>query len=39
MPAIVEALSSLATQVITQLQDSARVAIGASAASAVVAPR
>jgi ABC-type uncharacterized transport system auxiliary subunit len=39
MPAIVEALSSLATQVITQLQDSARVSLAASAASAVAAPR
>ena len=39
MPAIVDALSVLAAQVITQLQDSARVALGVSAASAVAAPR
>lgn len=39
MPAIVEALSALTAQVITQLQDSARVALGGPAASAVAAPR
>lgn len=39
MPAIVAALSTLAAQVITQLQDSARVSLGAPAASAVASPR
>lgn len=39
MPAIVEALSALAAQVITQLQDSARVALGGPAGSAVASPR
>lgn len=39
MPAIVGALSALTAQVIVQLQDSARVALGASAGSAVATPR
>jgi ABC-type uncharacterized transport system auxiliary subunit len=38
MPAIVEALSVLAAQVITQLQDSARTALGSPAGS-IAAPR
>ena len=39
MPAIVETLSVLASQVITQLQDSARVALAAPAGSAAAVPR
>jgi ABC-type uncharacterized transport system auxiliary subunit len=39
MPAIVEALSALTARVITQLRDSARVAVGASAGSAAAIPR
>jgi cholesterol transport system auxiliary component len=39
MPAIVAAISDLAAQVITQLQDSARVALGGPAGSAAMSPR